>query len=222
MSLPRVKICGIRDPSDGVAAVDAGADYIGLVFAERIRRLSASEAAEVVLALEDRARTVGVFVDETPDDVMAVHATVGFDIAQLHGSETEEDCGRLRDRGIGVWKAIRPKTRDELAIAFARYAPAADAILVEGFSPTAAGGTGTTFPYRWLRDLDRPEGVDLILAGGLSPENIGAAIGEVAPEIVDVSSGVESAPGVKSTMKIREFIRAVRSAGVQLREVAER
>jgi phosphoribosylanthranilate isomerase len=212
-TLPKVKICGITDVADGIGAVDAGADYIGVVFAERARRVTPAEAASVIRAVFGRALGVGVFVDADEHDVLGFWSVVGFDVVQLHGSESPDACERLGNQGLTVWKAIRPRSREELVAGFDRYAGAADGILVEGFSPAAAGGTGTTFPHEWLADVDRANGPDLILAGGLTPDNVRRAIEAVRPDVVDVSSGVESAPGVKSMSLVAEFIRSARGEG---------
>lgn len=214
MTSPRVKICGITRVEDGIAAVDAGADFIGVVFAERVRRVTPAEAASVVRAVCGRARGVGVFVDADEDDLLGHHAVIGFDVAQLHGSESPESCGRLRERGLEVWKAIRPRSRGELADGLERFGDVADAILIEGFSTAAAGGTGSAFPHEWLDGVDRAVVPALVLAGGLTPDNVGGAVSAVGPDVVDVSSGVESGPGVKSIAKIEAFIEAVRGTAV--------
>jgi phosphoribosylanthranilate isomerase len=211
----RVKICGITRVEDGIAAVDAGADFIGVVFAERVRRVTPAEAASVIRAVYGRARGVGVFVDADEEDVLGHYDVVGFEVAQLHGSEAPESCERLRARGLEVWKAIRPRSRGELADGLERFGDVADAILVEGFSSSAAGGTGSAFPHEWLEHVDRASIPALVLAGGLTPENVGGAVSAVAPDVVDVSSGVESAPGVKSTARIKAFIEAVRGSAVK-------
>jgi phosphoribosylanthranilate isomerase len=208
---PKVKICGITDVADGIGAVDAGADYIGVVFAERARRVTPAEAASVIRAVYGRAQGVGVFVDADEDDVLGFWGVVGFDVAQLHGSESPDACARLGAQGLDVWKAIRPRTREELVEGMAQYREAVDAILIEGFSPAAAGGTGTSFPHGWLDAIDREREQDLVLAGGLTPANVARAIETVRPDVVDVSSGVESAPGVKSMELVAAFIDAVRA-----------
>jgi len=207
----QVKICGITDAAHAVAAVEAGADYIGVVFAERVRRLDPPRAAEVIRVLDGRARGVGVFVDAGPDEVLDHRRTVGFEVAQLHGAEIPEACAGLRVEGLEVWKAIRPQSPEALAREFDRYAGAVDGILIEGFSGAAAGGTGTPFPHAWLERVDRAGGPKVILAGGLSAANVAAAIAAVRPDIVDVSSSVESRPGIKSVQKIEAFIEAVRA-----------
>ena len=214
MTFPRVKICGITGVPDAIAVAEAGAHYVGVVFAERVRRVTPAGAAAIVGAVAGRARGVGVFVDATEDDVEAHRGVVGFEIAQLHGSESPEVCERVRSRGAEVWKAIRPRTRDDLMAGLRRYSTVVDAILVEGFSPAAAGGTGSSFPHEWLDGVDREESPDIVLAGGLNPANVGEAIRVVAPDIVDVSSGVESAPGVKSIPLVEAFIQAARGAAI--------
>jgi len=210
-SAPRVKICGITCVADATAAVEAGADYIGVVFAERVRRLDPARAASVIEAVEGRVRGVGVFVDADIGEVLDHRATVGFEVAKLHGAEEPEACTRLRAQGLEVWKAIRPRSPEALVEGFDRYAAAVDGILIEGFSGAAAGGTGTSFPHAWLEGVDRDGGPKVILAGGLNAENVAVAIEAVRPDVVDVSSSVESSPGIKSVPKIEAFIEAVRA-----------
>lgn len=205
-----MKICGITDPAVGAAAADAGADYLGLVFAERIRRVTPAEAGVVVAAVAGRVRAVGVFVDADAGEVLDARDVAGFEVAQLHGDETPRLCTELRGEGLDVWKALRPRSEADLGLLLERYAAEVDAVLIEGFSPEAAGGTGTAFPYEWLRSCGRGP-TPLVLAGGLTPENVAGAIESVGPDIVDVSSGVESAPGVKSVERIRAFLGAVRA-----------
>lgn len=214
MTVPRVKICGITGLEAAVGVADAGADYLGVVFAERARRVTPESAAAIVGAVSGRVRGVGVFVDASADDLAAHHGVVGFEVAQLHGSESPDLCEHVRSRGPEVWKAIRPRTRDEMLAGLRRYADAVDAILIEGFSSDAAGGTGSAFPHGWLDGIDREGSPDIVLAGGLNPANVGEAIRVVAPDIVDVSSGVESAPGVKSIPLVEAFIAAARGATV--------
>lgn len=211
---PAVKICGLTRREDAEAADAAGAAYLGLVFAESPRRVAPLRAAELAEGLA--ARAVGVFVDAPPADLLRTAEAVPLDVAQLHGSESPERCASLRSAGVRVWKALRPESAEELAREAARYRDAVDGLLVEGYSEEAAGGTGTAFPHEWwgeagLTDVAR-DGPDLILAGGLTPENVGAAVRATAPPVVDVSSGVERQPGVKDPARIRAFVRAVRQA----------
>ena len=212
-----VKICGCRRPADAIAAVEAGAAHYGLVFAERVRRITPDEAARIVEVAGTASTPVGVFVDASVDHVLAARDTAGFRIAQLHGDEPPEQCDALRVEGLGVWKAIRPRDEAELRQKVAEFAGTVDGILVEGFSSKAPGGTGTGFPHAWLEgsaepalwrpgDGPRSDRAVLILAGGLTPEGVGDAVREVNPAIVDVSSGVERAPGVKDRGLIRRFV----------------
>lgn len=209
MSGIEVKICGLRTVESARAACRAGAEYAGVVFAERLRRVTCEEAARVVAVLNGGTRAVGVFVDTMPSDILLHRDVAGFDIVQLHGSESPSDCQMLRTEGLTVWKAIRPMKRQDLVDAWARYAAVSDAILVEGFSVEAAGGTGSTFPYDWLTGLDR-NGPRLVLAGGLTTKNVCTAIEKVRPDIVDVSSAVEDTPGVKSPNLIAQFVSVVK------------
>ncbi|MCG8468757.1 MAG: phosphoribosylanthranilate isomerase [Gemmatimonadetes bacterium] len=209
MSVVSVKICGLKRPIEAERAAAVGADYVGLVFAERLRRVSLEEARAVVETLSGPTRAVGVFVDATADEILRHRDAVGFSVAQLHGSESRDVGRTLGDEGLGVWKALRPTTRDELAEGWRTFAGVADAILVEGFSLEAAGGTGSSFPYDWLKGLDRT-GSALVLAGGLNVANVADAVTAVRPDVVDVSSGVEETPGVKSLARIEAFIEAAK------------
>lgn len=224
----RVKICGCRKPADTIAAADAGATYAGVVFAERLRRVTPAEAAQILAPARDRLLAVGVFVDASVEEVLSARDVARLDIAQLHGAESPQQCTAVRDAGVQVWKALRPRSAEQLAAGLGRYAGAVDAILVEGFSAAAAGGTGTGFPIEWLSPLRerladddeaRPPHPSLdgsrrprfVLAGGLTPENVRDAIRRARPKIVDVSSGVERAPGEKDPELIRRFVTAAHS-----------
>lgn len=216
-----VKICGCRTAADALAAARAGADYFGLVFAGRTRRVTPERGAEIARAVEEgapdsRVRGVGVFVDAEPEEVAAVAERVGLAVVQLHGAETPEHCAAVRGSGLTVWKAVRPRTRAELEELADRYAAAVQGVLVEGHSERAAGGTGAGFPHTWLQDgpraLRAADGPKLILAGGLRPATVISAIRTGRPDVVDVSSGVERAPGTKDPEAIRRFVENVRSA----------
>ncbi len=213
MSATEVKICGLKEPSHAEAASAAGAAYVGVVFAERLRLVTPEAAAAVVGAIHGGTRAVGVFVDATLSLILRNRDVARFHIAQLHGSESPSDCEALRAEGLGVWKALRPPRREALGEDWTRFADVADAILVEGFAAEAAGGTGSAFPYEWLTDLDR-NGPSLVLAGGLDARGVSTAIEAARPDVVDVSSGVESRPGVKSISLIDGFLRAVKGPEV--------
>lgn len=205
MSRVGVKICGLREPRHATATSRAGADYVGVVFAGRVREVTAEEAATVVGALEGGTRAVGVFLDAEPAEILRKRDVAGFHVAQLAGGEPPEVCERLRAEGLDVWKGLRPTSSDALVRGWDEYRDAADAIIVEGFSPRGPGGTGTAFPYEWLSELAR-NGCALALAGGLKAANVARAIRDVRPDIVDVSSGVERAPGEKSIDLILAFL----------------
>ena len=209
----RVKICGLKDPRHAAAASGAGAGFVGVVFAGRVRELTAEQAAPVVEALAGGTRAVGVFLDAPAGEILRCRDIAGFEVAQLHGGEPPDVCDTLRAEGLGVWKAIRPATREGLRSEWTRYAAAADAILVEGFSEAGPGGTGASFPHEWLDGLNR-DACALVLAGGLHADNVRSAIRSVVPDIVDVSSGVEHAPGEKSLERILEFLSAASGVGV--------
>ncbi len=212
---PRVKICGMGRAEDVRAAADAGAAYVGLVLAESPRRLEPSDAAALARTAREAGVTpVGVVVDREAGEVASLAERVGLAVVQLHGRESPEACAGLREDGREVWKAVRPRSREELEAAADRYGGAVDALLVEGWSPERAGGTGTSFPHAWLEEAEVRRAVGrLVLAGGLDPATVGEAVRRVGPDVVDVSSGVETSPGRKDPGRIRAFVAAVRSAG---------
>lgn len=202
----RVKICGITRVEDALAAAAAGADAIGLVFDERSPRcVSLAQAEAVVRALPPFVTVVGLFVDAARGRVDEVLNRVPLDLLQFHGTETPEQC-RLYQRTY--IKAIAMKPDVDLIAMQARYADAAGLVL-DSYSPAAAGGTGQAFD--WTRvpgNLTKP----VILAGGLTPANVAAAIRALRPYAVDVASGVELSKGIKDAGKISAFLEAVRSA----------
>ena len=239
---PRVKICGLRRAADVRAAAAAGADYLGFVLATGPRHVEPARARElhepVTAAPEGSAadpppRAVAVLVDASVDDARAAAAAAGAGILQLHGQESPEACRALREAGLEVWKALRPRSEGELRELVARYRAVVDVLHVEGWSARAAGGTGTGFPWAWTAAL-REEGATapprrgtgphpdastggttgpaLVLAGGLTPDNVAEAIRRVRPFAVDVSSGVELRPGVKDAAKVRAFVEGARGA----------
>lgn len=214
-----VKICGLGRLEDVEAAAEAGASHVGLVLAESPRRVDPEAASGLAAAARGLGLApVGVFVDAPEEEVARLADGIGLEVVQLHGAETPVACARLRDRGLEVWKAVRPRSRGELASAVARYRGAADAMLVEGRSEERAGGTGTAFPHRWLEPGDdAPRPGRLVLAGGLEPGNVAEAVRRVRPELVDVSTGVERAPGRKDPDRIRAFVEAVAGAALERR-----
>jgi phosphoribosylanthranilate isomerase len=195
-----VKICGITSVKDAQAAVQAGADALGFVFyPPSPRYVTPEQATSVIRTLPPFVTTVGLFVDVTVETINAVAAQCGLDRIQLHGHEPPEVCFRVVRPVI---KAFRIKNAESL-LNLSRYRVAAYLLdaYVEGALP---GGTGASFSWD-LAAQAKPSG-PLILAGGLTPENVEAAIRRIRPYGVDVSTGVEQAPGVKDHHKIRTFI----------------
>ena len=202
-----VKICGITNAEDARMAVDAGADAVGFVFWPKSPRSVDTPTARAIAAtLPPFVLRVGVFVDATPEEMKRVADEVGLDMVQMHGSEPPEVVARAPRRAV---KAVRvgPGFQPQDAL---RYDGAAAALLLDTrLDGALPGGTGRTFDWSLVRPVR--EGTSfLVLAGGLTPENVAEAIATVRPDAVDVSSGVESAPGKKDAAKVRAFVDAVR------------
>ena len=203
----RVKICGITRVEDAQAAVAAGADAIGLVFAEASpRRVTPEQARALAAAMPPFITVVGLFVDMPASRIRDILGQVPLNLLQFHGNETPEDC---RQFGRPYIRAIRMAPGVDILAEARRYAQAAG-LLLDAYDPQVAGGTGATFDWtRVPRDLNKP----VILAGGLTPENVARAIQAVRPYAVDVSSGVEQSKGIKDAAKIAAFIRTVENSG---------
>jgi phosphoribosylanthranilate isomerase len=208
---PEVKICGLTRREDAELAVLAGASYLGVILAPGGRRsLEPGRAAEVTGDLS--ARRVGVFVDAARDSLLRSAEVAALEVLQLHGAETPDLASSLRREGWTVWKAVRPRSGDEFAAAARTWAGAVDALLLDGWSPDAPGGTGAGFPWAEvaaLRALLSAE-TRLVVAGGLRPDNVAEAVRLLGPDVVDVSSGVELAPGMKDAGAVRSFVAAAR------------
>jgi len=199
----RVKICGITNLEDAIMAVEAGADALGFVFFRGSPRfISPEQAAAVIRHLPPFVQTVGLFVNEEPDTVNSIAERCGLDLVQLHGEETPDYCGAIRRRVIKAFRVKDASSLDDLP----NYRVAAP--LLDAWSPAAHGGTGTTF--NWEIAARAAASRSIILAGGLTPENVAGAIAAVRPYAVDVSSGVESGPGKKDAARVRAFVCAVR------------
>jgi phosphoribosylanthranilate isomerase len=201
-SRTRIKICGISTEETALAAVEAGADYIGFVFAEGSpRRITAPRALEIAAILPEHVEPVGVFRLGDTDEPDLQGWTGAW--CQLHGDETERTIGAIEGRRL-----IRGFSFDEGAVRRWDRCADLDLLLVDG----PAAGSGASFDHRRLGDIASELDHPIVLAGGLTPENVGHAIDLVRPYAVDVSSGVESAPGVKDVALIREFCGAVRES----------
>jgi phosphoribosylanthranilate isomerase len=204
----RIKICGITNEEDGLAAAKFGADALGFVFAPSPRRISVERAREIVNVLPPLVQTVGVFVNEDPEKVLSTAAACGLDILQFHGDESAAYCSSFDRRVI---KAVRLQSRDDLD-KLSKYVNVVDALLLDTYVPNKLGGTGITFDWK-LAVKARRYG-RIILAGGLNPENVAAAISMVKPYAVDASSGLEQSPGAKDHEKMAQFMReAIQAAG---------
>jgi phosphoribosylanthranilate isomerase len=233
-----IKICGVRTPEVVRALRSLPVAHVGFVFARSKRQVTPQQAGELIRALRGdsdsgtapeassapvaalkRPLAVGVFVDPTLDELAAVLAVAPLDVFQLHGSEPPELCAAVRDRfGVRVFKAAtiardsrHVPTDDEVARQLDRYKGVVDAILLDTHDPVYGGGSGTTFawecipPYqRWARTT----GVQLLVAGGLTPDNVASLVADYRPDGVDVSSGVET-DGAKDLTKIADFVERV-------------
>jgi phosphoribosylanthranilate isomerase len=203
--MTRVKVCGITNLEDALAALDAGADMLGFNFYARSPRyISAVEVGKIVELLPEGVSCVGVFVNESaPAEVERIARAAGLGAVQLHGDETPEFCEELRD--LTTIKALRVGADFNVETAAAYHT---DAVLLDAYVAGARGGTGHTFDWT-LATLTRERVAKLFLAGGLSPDNVAAAVAAVRPYAVDVCSGVETAPGRKSPQLMRRFVRAL-------------
>jgi phosphoribosylanthranilate isomerase len=202
----RIKICGVRRPADAAVAVAAGADAIGLVFADSPRRVTFEEARAVTSAVPAPVARVGVFVDASEEQVAQAVAACGLTHVQFHGSESPERCAGAP---VPVIKAFRVGSGFDFG-ALEPYRATVSALLLDSCVPGSAGGTGRSFDWGLLAEalLWAP----VILAGGLRPDNVGRAIATARPFAVDVSSGVEVRPGEKDPVVMEAFVRAVARA----------
>ena len=195
----RVKICGLTRIDDVQAAIRFGADAIGFVFVPASPRYLGAEAAtSLCVGVPAFVSRVGLFLDQSATAVRQVLDAVPLSFLQFHGSESAEFC---RQFGRPYIKAINPSSPDAIALADRAY-PDAAGILVDSHAPGGLGGTGKMLDWDQLKAGKLP----LILAGGLNPENVATAVRMVRPWAVDVSSGVESAPGIKSAAALKRFI----------------
>lgn len=207
----KIKICGITNFADAQAAVAAGADALGFMLYERSPRfLSVEAAAEIIRRLPPLVAKVGVFVNASEGTVIEARNACGFDTFQFHGDEPPDFCRRFAP--MKAIKAFRIRDENSL-LALPDYQT--DAWLLDSYVPGQEGGTGTRFNWP-LAVAAKQHGVPIILAGGLTPENVATAIRQVRPFGVDVSSGVESVPGKKDHDKLRAFIAAARAAALEV------
>jgi phosphoribosylanthranilate isomerase len=205
----RVKICGITNVDDALAAVAAGADAIGLVFYPGSPRAVTTLVAQAICAaLPPFVTSVGLFVDAEPALIREILRVVPLDLLQFHGAESPEVCTQFERPYI---KALRMRDDVELVQEAQRFR-SASGLLLDTYRPGVAGGTGEVFDWQRIPPELRAR---IVLAGGLNPDNVGAAVAAIRPYAVDVSGGVEAAPGRKDARKIEEFIAAVDRADRQ-------
>jgi len=205
MKKVKIKICGLTRPEDVIFLSNLSVDFAGFIFVPGTPRFVEPEkAAELIRLLPDRIQPVGVFLDEEPDIVRETVEICGLKILQFHGDETSEYCEQFHRP---YFKVIRVDGRLDGKIS-GGYCPRA--FLLDTFVKGAAGGTGKTFDWTVARRVVE-SGLSVILAGGLNPDNISRAVGEVQPWGVDVSSGVEVSPGVKDREKVKRFLEGVKS-----------
>jgi phosphoribosylanthranilate isomerase len=208
--LAKVKFCGMTRPQDAALAAEIGASYVGVVFAEGRRRVTPTQARAILDAAGDTVQRAGVFGTNAPDEIARVSEEARLDVVQLHADPTVADVRAVRKKFKGeVWAAIR--------IAGSHIPPeaemlfeTADAIVLDARSEKRLGGTGQALPWDDIAvDLARDRGSSaVVLAGGLTPDNVASAIRTLGPDVVDVSSGVESAAGVKDPRLMRVFYAA--------------
>lgn len=205
----RVKICGITRIEDAELSVNAGVDAIGLVFYEKSPRfLSIRQAQEISRVVPAFVSRVALFKDANEHNVRAVLAQVEIDLIQFHGSETPGFCEQFERPYIKALGMKGPECDADYLIANGEKYHSSKALLLDSHAPGMAGGTGNTFDWSVIGAIDCP----IVLAGGLTVDNVGEAISILRPYAVDVSSGVESAPGIKDKEKVQRFMQLVLSA----------
>jgi phosphoribosylanthranilate isomerase len=218
----RVKICGLTNLDDALAAIDAGADYLGFNFYPKSPRyLAPARCAEIVAGLQSSVITVGIFVNELSEHITRVLDQCGLGLAQLHGDEPPEVIATLNGRAFKAFRGLGERhtefARARLPLSLSGRGAGGEgripAFLIDAYSPTHYGGTGHTADWGAARPLAQQ--YPFFLAGGLTPENVADAITQVQPWGVDVASGVESAPGVKDHVKVKLFVERAKGAGVR-------
>jgi phosphoribosylanthranilate isomerase len=204
MSRVKIKICGLTRAEDVQAAVKAGADAIGFVFTASPRRISIDKAIELSAYVPAGVLRVGLFLNQDRSVIESVTGSVPLDILQFHGSETEQECSRFK---LPWLKAVAMENAESVKQAEQDF-PGASGLLLDSHSKGKRGGSGMSFDWSLSSRIEKP----VWLAGGLNADNVTRAIQTVRPYAVDVSSGVESEPGIKDPARLKAFVKAVRQA----------
>lgn len=200
-----VKVCGTTNVEDALLAADAGADAIGLIFADSPRHVGPAQAGKIAAALPDEVQKVGVFVNEKPDRIRHLADKVGLDYVQLHGDEDPKVVAEVQESGLQVIKALRVKDAESLE-RMEDYG--ADFYLLDAYSDKARGGTGKSFDWSVAKTIKGY--ANILVSGGLTPDNVRAAIEFFEPYGVDASSSLEDAPGTKNGEQVRRFVNAAK------------
>jgi phosphoribosylanthranilate isomerase len=211
-----IKYCGLTRPDDARLAAELGAAYAGVIFAGGPRMISAEHAAIVFAELPKSVQRVGVFADQSVDEIIRMARIAGLDVLQLHGGANADRIDILRESfGGDIWSVVRV-ARATLPPRTGQLAHQSDGLLLDAFVDGKLGGTGVTLPWNELASAidDLRDRTTIVLAGGLNPANVAKAIATLSPDVVDVSSGVEDAPGLKNHDRMRAFRDAVTSASI--------
>jgi phosphoribosylanthranilate isomerase len=207
-----IKFCGLTRAEDAAYAASLGAAYTGVIFAGGPRSLTVERAAEVLSAVQRDVKRTAVFADQSEDEIASIAGRLQLDVVQLHGASSVQRIEALREKFAGeIWPVCRVSGAS-IPADVVELARAGDRLVLDSFVPGALGGTGVAMPWDSLADdveRLRASGRTIVLAGGLRPDNVATAIRTLSPAIVDVSSGVERAPGIKNHDRMRAFRDAV-------------
>ncbi|MEO1133272.1 MAG: phosphoribosylanthranilate isomerase [Cyanobacteria bacterium J06639_1] len=225
MAVPKnlfVKICGLTDPEQARAIANMGVAAIGLIAVPKSPRYVTPEQMKAIAsALPEGTHAIGVFVDESPDRIVETVCATGISGVQLHGNESPDDCLAIKSALPDIFsiKAFRLRQASDLE-AIAPYLPHVDAILIDAYHPTMAGGTGRTVDWTLLEtfECDKP----WFLAGGLNPENAAIALQTLTPDGLDLSSGVEVRPGWKDLDRVRDLLDSLKTSSSITKKRGER
>ncbi|HVF40384.1 MAG TPA: phosphoribosylanthranilate isomerase [Gemmatimonadaceae bacterium] len=214
-----IKFCGLTRHEDALLSVELGASHVGAILTESRRKVSVEHAARLFQSVDHRSRCVAVLGPDSHADAVSIVAKTSADVIQLHDVRSARTVERIKDDcGVETWCVVGiDLASSALPPVFHELAEVSDAIVLDSMLQGRTGGTGVPIEWDLLApDFDRlASHVSIVLAGGLNPSNVGSAIAILSPRIVDVSSGVESAPGVKDPKLMRAFAEAVRSASIE-------